>query len=90
MEQSDGTQASLINHLLQGQVNKEFGDVISHQSWHNQSSYHIPPVSGPPTPIIRADFLIPSTNSPSIRHTFFFCVSRDIAQVKDYIQLCRE
>lgn len=32
MEQSDGTQVSLINHLLQGQVNKGFGDVISYQS----------------------------------------------------------
>ena len=31
-KESDGTQVSLINHLLQGQVNKEFGDVISHQS----------------------------------------------------------
>lgn len=90
MEQSDGTQVSLINHLLQGQVNKGFGDVISYQSWYNQSSYHIPPASGPPTPIIRADFLIPSTNSPSISHTFFLYVSIHIAQVKDYTQLCRE
>lgn len=40
--------------------------------------------------LLRADFLIPSTNAPSISHTFFLYVSRHIAQLKDYIQLCRE
>lgn len=73
----------IISYKDNSRKNMVTSSSINHDIIHLSLS-HTPPASArPPLHISQLTFLIPSANSPSISHTFFLYVSRDVAQAKD-------